>query len=65
MRRCGVAGKEGVPGDIQFLLAVLQTNCAVLHLSILDSLAVLPVPRQCSEGGSEFIVKSSTAVRVT
>lgn len=50
---------------IQFLLGVLQTNCAILHVSILDSLAVLPVPHQCSEGGSKFIVKFSTAGRVT
>lgn len=43
MRRCGVGRNEGVSGDIRFLLGVLQTNCAILLLSILESLAVLPV----------------------
>lgn len=55
----------GVSGGIQFLLGALQANCTSLGLSILSSLALLPAPHQCSEGGSKFIVKSSTAVRVT
>lgn len=44
----------------------LQTDCAILPLSGLDSeaLCVFSVPHHCSERCSGFTPKSSTAVRV-